>query len=162
MKSSSSSERLLTATMVVASVGMLALVALQEWRIRDAANPRPVAVKDWSAQVSGGHRKGVVGAPVTFVVYGDFECPYCAILAQTVLPAIAARYPNDVAVLFRHWPLDNHRYALPAARASECAAAQGKFHEYHDELYRLQDSIGVRSFVRFAADVRIGDTTAFA
>jgi protein-disulfide isomerase len=40
-----------------------------------------------------------------------------------------------VRLVYRHFPLDNHPNATPAAEASACAAEQGKFWEYHDRLF---------------------------
>ncbi|HYB28527.1 MAG TPA: thioredoxin domain-containing protein [Solirubrobacteraceae bacterium] len=74
---------------------------------------------------------------VAVVVYGDFECPYCAALAQQL-----ARVRLRVA--FRHFPVrTSHPRAWPAACAAEAAGLQGRFWEMHDLLFsdqgRLED-----------------------
>ena len=72
-----------------------------------------------------------------FVVYADFECPFCAALELRL-----REWP--VRVAFRHFPVrSSHPRAWPAARAAEAAALQGRFWEMHDALFadqgRLED-----------------------
>jgi len=69
------------------------------------------------------------------IVYGDYECPYCA--------AFEARL-HAFEVCFRHFPVKSaHPRAYAAACAAEAAALQGKFWEMHDALFgdqgRLED-----------------------
>jgi protein-disulfide isomerase len=71
------------------------------------------------------------------VVYGDYECPFCA-AAELQLRERALR------VVFRHFPVrTSHPRAYPAAHAAEAAAVQGAFWEMHDALFadqgRLED-----------------------
>jgi protein-disulfide isomerase len=71
------------------------------------------------------------------IVYGDYECPFCAAV-EVRLRALPLR------VAFRHFPVRaSHPRALPAARAAEAAAAQGAFWAMHDALFddqgRLED-----------------------
>jgi protein-disulfide isomerase len=104
---------------------------------------------------------GPAHAPVTIVEFADFECPACRLVTRTALRAIRAEYPTKVAILFRHWPLSYHPHAYPAARAAECAAAQDRFAEFHDLLYKLQDSLGHKSMSGFAKDAEVPDIAAF-
>ena len=82
------------------------------------------------------HVRGPDGARLV-VVYGDYECPFCA--------AVEARLRTlDVRVAFRHFPIrSSHPRAQAAARAAEAAAAQGAFWPMHDALFddqgRLED-----------------------
>jgi formate-nitrite transporter family protein len=73
-------------------------------------------------------------APVTLVMYGDYECPYCA-EAHPVLKQLQERAGERVRFVFRHFPLDSvHPRARRAAQAAEAAASQGRFWEMHDLL----------------------------
>ena len=70
------------------------------------------------------------------VVYGDYECPYCA--------ALEARLRRRERSCFRHFPVrSSHPRAWPAACAAEAAARQGAFWAMHDALFadqgRLED-----------------------
>ncbi|MHB8831526.1 MAG: DsbA family protein [Patescibacteria group bacterium] len=80
------------------------------------------------------HIWGPKTAKVTLIEYSDFECPYCAKHFDT-MEQIKKAYPNDVRIVFRHFPLSFHPNAEKAAEASECAAAQGKFWEMHDKIF---------------------------
>ncbi len=86
--------------------------------------------------------KGPETAPVVIAVFDDFQCPYCARLVP-VLDQMRAKYPQDVKVVFKHFPLQNHPFAVKAAIASIAAEDQGKFWELHDLLFehhnRLDD-----------------------
>jgi protein-disulfide isomerase len=125
-----------------------------------AAEP-PVPVADWRSVSSVGHRIGPADAPVTIVEFSDFECPFCARFAQQTFPALQRRFQGQVALLYRHWPLSNHRYAYPAARAAECAAAQGRFQAMHDLLFEQREQLGTKTFGVFAREAGVADPVAF-
>jgi len=81
------------------------------------------------------HVAGEPGAPLELVMYGDFECPYCA-AAQSILARVRTRLGADLRFGFRHLPLESvHPHASHAAQAAEAAAAQGAFWPMHDALY---------------------------
>src|SRR5688572_24789160 len=68
------------------------------------------------------HTLGPSHAPVTIVEYGDFECPTCKQAAPS-LKLLLSRFPEQVRLAFRHFPLEEvHPHALCAAEASEVAA----------------------------------------
>ena len=71
-------------------------------------------------------RKGAPNAKVVIVEFADFECPHCALMVD-VLKAVMAKHPNDVAVVFKQFPLPHHTNALKASMASLAAHRQGKF-----------------------------------
>jgi protein-disulfide isomerase len=79
------------------------------------------------------HIIGAKNAKVTLVEYSDFECPFCK-RHESTLREILKAYPNDVRLVYRHYPLSFHPEAMPAAVGSECAAELGgndafwKFH----------------------------------
>jgi protein-disulfide isomerase len=154
------------ATLVVAGCAVLATVALLDGRRTNGgrAIARPVAeaeslvVAEWEKYLDGGHSRGSPNAAITILEFGDYECPFCARFAS-MSEKILAAFPTQVRLVYRHWPLRNHRFAYPAARAAECAAEQGKFWELHDLLYIKHDSLGLISFLDLAkrAGVASGD-----
>ncbi len=100
------------------------------------------------------HIKGPADAKITLIEYSDFECPFCA-RHKATMDAIRNTYPNDVRIVFRHFPLAFHASAEKAAEASECAADQGKFWEMHSKLFELNQtgSMSVSAFKQAASDI---------
>jgi protein-disulfide isomerase len=109
------------------------------------------------------HVRGPAGAPLV-IVYGDYECPFCAALELRLRPL-------PVRVAFRHFPVRGaHPRAFAAACAAEAADLQGAFWPMHDALFadqgRLEDPhlwaraerLGL-DLARFDADRR-GDAVA--
>lgn len=93
------------------------------------------------------HIRGKKDAPITLVEYSDFECPFCGRFAPTV-EQVLEKYPDDVRIVYRHFPLRSiHPQAAPAAVASECAAEQGKFWEFHDALFANQSGLSRTFYV---------------
>lgn len=100
---------------------------------------------------------GNLSAPVTIIIFSDFECPFCKVAEGTVRQ-IKAKYGDDVTLVFKHFPLTAiHPNAYGAALSSECAHEQGKFWEYHDMLFGAQ-SFNNESFYKFANDLNLNAT----
>ncbi len=53
-----------------------------------------------------------------------------------VLEQVLEKYPEDVKVAFKNFPLNNHKFAMKAAVAALAAESQGKFWEFHDLLFK--------------------------
>ena len=81
-----------------------------------------------------GHASGPDDALVTIVEFSDFECPFCAKQAPG-LARIRKKYGADVRVVYRHYPVLFHPDSVIAAEAGAAAADQGKFWEFHDEVF---------------------------
>ena len=85
--------------------------------------------------ISGSPFKGPEDAPVTVVLFTDFECPYCKKVG-TLMDTILKDNPDTVKLVFKNMPLTRiHPFADPAARAALAAHEQGKFWEFHDKLF---------------------------
>ena len=79
--------------------------------------------------------RGNPKAPVMIVEFSDYQCPYCHQVEPTV-KALLAKYGDSVSFSYRDFPLTQiHSQAQIAAEASRCALEQGKFWEYHDQLF---------------------------
>lgn len=86
------------------------------------------------------HIKGNTNSKVTFVEYGDFQCPVCGGYYPTV-SQVLEQYQDKVKFQFRHLPLSQaHRFAFAASRAAQAASEQGKFWEMYDQLFMNQQS----------------------
>jgi protein-disulfide isomerase len=87
------------------------------------------------------HRLGPDDAPVTILMYGDFECPYCA-RTHGLLGALREELGDDLRLAYRHYPLIRvHENAQRAAEAAEAAGAQGKFWAMYDGLSAYHDAL---------------------
>jgi protein-disulfide isomerase len=69
-------------------------------------------------------RGGPAGAPVVIVGFDDLECPYCAKMHAELFPALTARYKDQVRIVYRDFPLDQHPWAMRAAINANCVGAQ--------------------------------------
>lgn len=127
----------------------------------DRRPPRLLDEDTWAKVAESGHRIGPSSAVVTVVVFSDFECPMCAEFATRTYPDFRDRYEGRTSLVYRHWPLTSHRFSYPAARAAECAAAQGRFEAFHDRLYAEQRLLGLKSFEEFAKDADMPDLGGF-
>jgi protein-disulfide isomerase len=92
-------------------------------RAAAAAEKAATTRKELDAVIANQPYLGTVDAPVTIVEFSDFQCPYCSQAAKTV-DQILAKYPNDVKLVYKHFPLDFHPWARTAAIASYCGAQQ--------------------------------------
>jgi protein-disulfide isomerase len=83
------------------------------------------------------------------VEFSDFECPYCGGVEDT-LRQLESRYPTQIRLAYRDFPLDFHPHAEPAAEASRCALAQGKYWPYHDLLFDNQQHLDSSDLSKYA------------
>lgn len=79
--------------------------------------------------------KGPADAVVTIAVFDDYQWPYCARL-EPLLQQVLDKYPENVKLVVKHFPLANHKYAHKAATAALAANVQGKFWEFHNKLFK--------------------------
>jgi protein-disulfide isomerase len=99
--------------------------------------------------------KGRPGAPVTLVLFSDFQCPFCA-RANPTVEEIESAYPNDVRLVWKHLPLPFHPNAMPAALAAEAARRQGgapKFWAMHDRLFSNQSALSTARYEQYAREI---------
>ena len=104
--------------------------------------------------ITGGQIRGNPGAPVVIVEFSDFECPYCASFQQTMNQVISD-YPEDIKWIYKHFPLAFHEHARPTAEASECAAEQGKFWEFADQIFENQARLGQDLYTEITRDLEL-------
>ena len=122
---------------------LLALVAVAGggamwYSARRKPVPSPV-VAPVAAATDGfrGYTLGVESAPIEVTEYSDFECPFCASFATVQMPVIREQLiaTGKLRWRYRDFPLPTHRYSRLAALVAQCAGAQGKFWEMHDQLF---------------------------
>ncbi len=81
--------------------------------------------------------KGSKEPKATLVEYSDFQCPACGAY-YPLIEETFAEYKDKISFTYRHFPLPNHKNALPAAYAGEAAGNQGKFWEMADMIFKNQ------------------------
>ncbi len=99
-----------------------------------ATEPAPQLDDPIKISTTGDPVKGPANARVTIVEFSDFQCPFCS-KAVAESKALMRQFPNDVKLIFKQFPLDDHAQAEFGAEAALAAQAQGKFWEMHDLMY---------------------------
>ncbi|MGD1157571.1 MAG: thioredoxin domain-containing protein [Terriglobia bacterium] len=106
-----------------------------------------------------GPSRGKPDAPVTLVAFIDFECAYCR-RDQPTLKGILEKWPNEVRLVFRHFPLGLHPHAFQAAVAAVCADKQGRFWEFEETALRENQDLNTEGVSRMASSLGL-DMEAF-
>jgi protein-disulfide isomerase len=146
-----SSRRLSNFVVKMASAGK-SRETVREELLKFAAAPENLLDDPIKIATDGDPVRGPASAKVTIVEFSDFQCPYCAKAAVEV-KQILNKYPKDVRLIFKQFPLDIHSQAAVAAEASLAAQAQGKFWEMHDRFYANFRSINKARILTWAQEV---------
>jgi len=112
---------------------------------------------------SGVPTRGPNDAPVTIVLFEDFQCPFCKKLSGNI-EMLIEEMPREVRIAFMHFPMHKqcnertlkkslHKFACGAAAASICAQEQGKFWEMHDLLFRNNHRLRGRNLQGYAKQI---------
>ena len=127
--------------------------------VKLANEPPPLLEAPVKLSIDGDPMRGPADAKVTIVEFSDFQCPYCA-KAIGEVNQVLAKYPKDVRLVFKQFPLDTHSQAGLAAEAALAAQAQGKFWEMHDKLYANFRAINRDRILAWAKEIGL-DMTRF-
>ncbi len=109
-------------------------------------NKSPFQANIDKLNVIGAPSLGPANAPVTVVVFSDFQCPMCRQEAEVIHKQITEAFPTQVRIYFRDFPLESlHNWARPAALAGRCVYKlnPAAFWDYHDWIYENQSYIGL-------------------
>lgn len=100
-------------------------------------------------------------APVTMVIFSDFQCPFCGRAAATV-DELKKKYKGKMQIAFKQFPLSFHKEARPAAEASLCVNDQGsdKFWKFHDLAFKTQQKLDTSGLETLAKQAGV-DLTKF-
>ena len=104
-----------------------------------------------SISVGTSPAQGPANAPVTVVMFSDFQCPACS-ATEPILRKTMEQYPGKIRFVVRDYPLQElHENAYRAALAAAAANKQGKFFEYIAILYKNQSALDDASLAKYAA-----------
>jgi protein-disulfide isomerase len=119
-----------------------------------------IAILDYAAT-------GEKDAPVIFVEYSDYQCPFCRKFTTETLPRIIKEYVDTgvVRFVFKDYPLEIHDAAVQAAVAAHCAGEQEMYYLYHDVLFEKAAERGTdfstENFIAWAESLNL-NTESFA
>jgi protein-disulfide isomerase len=100
--------------------------------------------------------RGNPKAPVMIVEFSDFQCPYCH-QVEPVVKDLLAKYGDKVSLAYRDLPLKQiHPQAEIAAEASRCAGEQGKYWDYHDQLFNAS-KLDRDALLEYARNLKLDD-----
>lgn len=156
---------LVVSTLVIQAVYAHRATAAAEYAERskgaqdDLRTPKKMDVKDGESP-----SRGPADAPLTIVEFSDFQCPYCARLADS-LKAVSERMDGKVRYVFKHFPMDpkcnpnvrgaGHPEACDAAVAMVCAERMGKGWAMHDLMFKNQRQLKRPDLQRYAAEIGV-------
>jgi protein-disulfide isomerase len=72
-----------------------------------------------------------------------------------VLEQVLEKYPNEVKLVFKNFPIRNHKFAMPAAIAALAAERQGKFWEFHDLLFKDYNRLNEQKIKDIAQQLKL-------
>ena len=124
----------------------------------------PQASYQTSGFVNGTYLPASASAKVTFVEFGDYECPACAIY-NPYIKQLLSEFAGQITYVFRNYPLPQHKNAPISSFAAESAGLQGKYWEMHEKIFASQNDWANLSdptdvFVGFAQELEL-DTAKF-
>lgn len=126
---------------VVVTIALVVGIALFDSK---ASAPKSADVPvDIATVTNNDWAKGNPAAPVTIIEYSDFQCPACGAFYPMIKKLLEEK-ADAVRFVYRHYPLVQlHPNGLASARAAEAAGSQGKFFEFHDQLFEHQSEWSV-------------------
>jgi len=157
--------RTLVVLAIIAGFALAVMVAHPSyWKAaNEASRPHLTApTLPHGIEPGGGHFMGAPKAAVTLVEFSDYECPYCR-QAHVQLRALLERYPTQLRLVHRHYPLDQscnssikgpmHQNACFAAMIAECADRQDRFWQANDYLFAEARVLHARANNEIARDI---------
>jgi len=95
--------------------------------------------------------RGSLGAPLTLVIFSDFQCPYCRNVAALLKAEPFLQSGDNVRLVFRHMPMARHDWAQRASEAAACAQFQSStaFWTFRDQFFAHQNEISVGNIATF-------------
>ncbi|OGG13086.1 hypothetical protein A2875_00500 [Candidatus Gottesmanbacteria bacterium RIFCSPHIGHO2_01_FULL_46_14] len=103
---------------------------------------------------AGTYTKGNASASAYLVEFSDFQCPACQAF-KPVVDEIVEQHKDNLLFVYRHFPLEQHEFAMDAAKTAEAAGAQGKFWEMYDLLFENQERFSSTTWPQLAQQLKL-------
>jgi protein-disulfide isomerase len=68
---------------------------------------------------------------------------------------VLEKNPKTVKIVFKNFPIRNHKFAIQAAVAALAADRQGKFWDFHDELFKQYNKLNEEKVQEIAAKLKL-------
>jgi len=120
--------------------------------IKRSIEPLVETLQPQAINIEGRPTRGSEGAPVTVVVFADFECSHCRQEAPVLRAAIEAS-AGKARLVYKHFPLASNRRSKDAAIATVAAMEQGKFWEMHDIVFENQTALEDADLRKYAKKI---------
>ena len=120
----------------------------------EAFHARFDAGKTKTIVTDGSPEMGAPDAIVTIVEWADFECPFCRAF-YPLLEELVHKYPTQVKLIYKFYPLQAHPHGEVAARAAVAALNQGKFWEMHHALFENQEHLEQTDLEKYAKQLNL-------
>lgn len=126
-------------TKIIGSILLLSVAILSGaiFFLNKPTQKATVTTKVFSINYSLGQKIGSDSAKVRIVEFSDLQCPACK-AAQGSVKDVLNSYPGQVQLIYRHFPLVQHKFARQAITVAEAAGEQNKFWEMQDKLFETQ------------------------
>lgn len=138
---------------------------------KNNANIQQIITHLTSPTLPGANALGSNNATISIIEFGDYQCPFCARFNNEIKDALVSQYVDTgiAKFIFKDFVINDlpkDRLSTLAAEASYCAAEQGKYWQYHDEVYRNSKGentgwVTKQSLLNFANNVKIPDIPKF-
>ncbi len=116
----------------------------------------PPAAPTVTLDLTGYPAKGPENASIVIAEFADYRCPHCKAAAAT-LKQVQADYPDQIRLVMLDFPILGN-LSKELAKAAHCANEQGKFWDYHDELFSNQSDITLEKATSIAEELGLDVT----
>lgn len=115
---------------------------------------QPSAGQRFEVDVDDDPAIGSPNAPITFIEFSDFRCPYCGRFATETLEPLLEEYSEYIHFVYRDFAILGPE-SVSAAIAAECADDQDAFWMYHDFLFANQSTLSRATYIDFADELNL-------
>lgn len=136
-----------TIALIIGAIALFAFQSNQEAR---------TFAREELIPLSRQHILGNASASAYLVEFSDFQCPACAAYAP-IVKQLVETHKENLAFVYRHFPLPQHAFAEQAAIVAEAAGKQGKFWEMHDALFANANTLSEEKIKELAKQLSLNE-----